>query len=98
MTAEGRFALVFLTATNRGRGSEALHASTVYVEDADGSRYANDDLASAYASSAGCLDFALDVEPGESTCIVAVFDISDQSSLYILSLFGANERILLDLP
>jgi hypothetical protein len=97
-TAEGRFALVFLTATNQGRGSETLHASTVYVEDAEGSRYANDDLASAYASSAGCLDFALDVEPGGSTCIVAVFDISDQSSFYILSLFGADERILLEVP
>ena len=60
--------------------------------------YANDDLASAYASSATCLDFALAVEPGGSTCIVAVFDISDQSSFYILGLFGANERILLDVP
>lgn len=97
-TAEGRFAVVFLTATNRGRRSETLHASTVYVEDAEGGRYPNDDLASAYASSTGCQDFALDVEPGGSTCIVAAFDISDQSSFYILSLFGANERILLDLP
>ena len=98
MTAEGRFALVFLTTTNQGHGSETLHASTVYVEDAEGSRYPNDDLASAYASSVGCLDFALDVDPGGSTCIVAVFDIPDQSSFYILSLFGANERILLDVP
>ena len=98
MTAQGRFALVFLTATNRGRGSETLHASTVYVEDAEGSRYANDDLASAYASSGGCLDFALDVEPGGSTCIVAVFDISDQSSFYVLSLFGADERVFLEVP
>jgi hypothetical protein len=97
-TAEGRFALVFLTATNQGRGSETLHASTVYVEDAEGIRYPNDDLASAYASSAGCLDFALDVEPGGSTCIVAVFDISEQSSFYVLSLFGADERILLEVP
>jgi hypothetical protein len=97
-TAEGRFALVFLTATNQGRGFETLHASTVYVEDAEGNRYPNDDLASAYASSASCLDFALDIEPGGSTCIVAVFDISDQSSFYVLSLFGADERILLEVP
>jgi hypothetical protein len=97
-TAEGRFSLVFLTVTNQGRGSETLHASTVYVEDAEGNRYPNDDLASAYASTTGCLDYALDVEPGGSTCIVAVFDISDQSSFYVLSLFGANERILLEVP
>ncbi len=97
-TADGRFALVFLTATNQGQGTETLHASTVYVEDAEGNRYPNDDLASAYASSAGCLDFALDVAPGGSTCLVAVFDISDQSSFYILSLFGAADRILLEVP
>ena len=97
-TAEGRFALVFLTATNQGRGSETLHASTVFVEDAEGNRFANDDLASAYASSADCLDFALDVDPGGSVCLVTVFDISDQSSSYILSLFGADERILLEVP
>jgi hypothetical protein len=97
-TAEGRFALVFLTATNQGRSAETLHASTVFVEDAEGNRYANDDLASAYASSADCLDFALDVDPGGSVCLVTVFDISDQSSFYILSLFGADERILLEVP
>lgn len=98
MTAEGRFVLVFLTATNQGVGSETLHASTMHIEDAEGRRYPNDDLASAYASSADCLDFALDIDPGVSVCIVAVFDISDQSRFYTLSLFGADERILLDIP
>lgn len=96
--ATGRFALVFLTATNRGPGSKTLHASSVYIEDAEGNRYPNDDLASAYASSADCLDFALDIDPGESVCLVAAIDISTQSSYYVLSLQGAEEYVLLDVP
>lgn len=96
--ATGRFALVFLTATNQGPGVKTLHASSVYIEDAEGNRYPNDDLASAYASSADCLDFALDIDPGESVCLVAAIDISAQSSYYVFSLQGADEYVLLDVP
>jgi hypothetical protein len=96
--ATGRFALVFLTVTNHGTRPATLHASTIYIEDADGARYANDDRASAYASSAGCLDYALDTAPGESACLVAVLDISEQSRFYLLGLQGAGDTILLELP
>jgi hypothetical protein len=96
--ATGRFALVFLTVTNHGIRPQTVHASTVYVEDAEGTRYANDDRASAYASSAGCLDYALDIGPDESACMVEVLDISEQSPFYILGLQGAGDTILLELP
>ena len=96
--AAGRYALVFLTVTNRGSRLETLHASSVYIVDAEGNRYQNDDLASAYASSADCLDFALDLGSDESACLVAVLDISQQSSSYVFSLFGANGTILLAVP
>jgi hypothetical protein len=96
--ATGRFALVFLTATNQGSGLATLHASSIYIEDAEGNRYSNDSTASAYASSADCLDYALDISPDGSVCLVAAIDISAQSSTYLLSLQGADEKVVLDVP
>jgi hypothetical protein len=96
--ATGRFALVFLTATNQGPGLRTLHASSMYIEDAEGNRYPNDSTASAYASSADCLDYALDISPGDSVCLVAAIDISAQGSYYLFSLHGADEQVILDLP
>lgn len=96
--ATGRFALVFLTATNQGPGLGTLHAVSMYIEDAEGNRYSNDGTASAYASSADCLDYALDISPGDSVCLVAAIDISTQGSYYVFSLHGADEYVLLDVP
>jgi hypothetical protein len=96
--ASGRFALVYVTATNHGPGLETLHASSLQIEDAEGNRYGNNDLASAYASSAACLDYALDVAPHESVCLVAAIDISEQSDFYALRLRGASAAVLLALP
>jgi hypothetical protein len=98
VTAAGRFAIVFLTVTNQGPRAKTLHSSSVYIMDAEGNRYPNDDQASAYASSADCLDFGLDVGPNESVCMVAALDISAQSSYYLLSLHGADQSVLLDVP
>jgi hypothetical protein len=96
--AAGRFALVFLTATNQGSDPETLHASSLQIEDAAGNRYGNHDLASAYASSAECLDFALTVAPEGSVCLVAAIDVSEQSDFYVLRVTGAKDTVLLDLP
>jgi hypothetical protein len=96
--ATGRFALVFLTVTNQGFGARTLHASSVHIKDAEGNRYLNNDLASAYASTADCLDFALDINPGESVCMVTAIDISAQGNYYVLSLQGADDYVLLNVP
>jgi hypothetical protein len=96
--ATGRFALIYMTVTNWGSRAETLHASSVFVEDAEGNRYGNDDLASAYASSGGCQDFALDIGPNESACVVAAIDIPVESRFYLFSLLGAKEYVLLDIP
>jgi hypothetical protein len=96
--ATGRFALVFLTATNQGPGLRTLHASSMYIEDAEGNRYPNDSTASAYVSTADCSDYALDISPDGSVCLVAAIDISAQSSHYLFSLQGADEYVLLDVP
>jgi hypothetical protein len=96
--AAGRYALIYLTATNRGSRYATLHVSRLYVEDASGNRYGNDDTASAYASSAGCFDFALDVAPGESVCLVAAIDLPDGGGPYVLRLDGTTDSLRLDVP
>jgi hypothetical protein len=96
--AEGRFALLFLTIANRSNRPQNVHASTLYIEDGQGIQYRNDNLASAYASVAECQDFALDVAPDESVCLVAAIDIPVGGGPYLLSLDGAGDSILLDVP
>ncbi len=96
--AEGRFALVFLTVSNRSTGPKNVHASALYIEDGQGFQHRNDNLASAYASLADCRDFALEVAPDESVCLVAAIDIPLEGGPFVLSLDSASDSILLDLP
>jgi hypothetical protein len=96
--AAGRYALVYLSATNVGARDATLHVSRIYLEDAAGNRYGNDDTASSYASTAGCFDFALDVAPGDSVCLVAAIDVPLESASYLLSLEGARQAVRLDVP
>jgi hypothetical protein len=94
----GRFALIYLAVANQGFQPATLHASSVILQDAAGNEYRNDNLASAYASSPACADFVLDLEPGASTCLVAAIDIPAQTGSYALSLSGAEDWVLLDVP
>jgi hypothetical protein len=96
--ANGRFALVYLAVANRGARPATLHASSVVLQDAGGAEYRNNDLASAYASSPACADFVLDLESGAGACLIAAIDIPAQSGSYALSLSGAEEWVLLDVP
>jgi hypothetical protein len=96
--ASARFALVYLAVTNTGFQPAALHASRVVIQDAAGNEYQNENTASAYASSPGCADFVLDLESGGSACLVAVIDIPAQGVQYALSLTGASQGVLLEVP
>jgi len=96
--ASGRFALIYVAVTNSGFQPAALHASRVLIQDAAGSEYRNDNLASAYASSPGCADFVLDLGPGASACLVAAIDVPVQGGTYALGLTGVTEWVLLELP
>jgi hypothetical protein len=96
--AAGRFALIYLAVTNTGLQPAALHASRVLLQDAAGNEYRNNDLASAYASSPGCADFVLDLEPGATACLVTAMDVPLQPGTYALSLTGATQWVLLELP
>lgn len=96
--AAGRFALISLAVTNTGFQPAALHASRVLLQDAAGNEYRNDNLASAYASSPGCADFVLDLEPGTTACLVTAMDVPLQAGTYALSLAGATQWVLLEMP
>jgi len=96
--ATGRFALVYLAVANQGFRAATLHASSLVIQDAGGSQYRNNDLASAYASSPACPDFVLDLQPGAGACLVTAIDIPAQSGSYALSLLDAKEWVLLDVP
>jgi hypothetical protein len=94
----GRFALVYLSVTNTGVQPAALHASRLLIQDAAGTEYRNDNLASAYASSPGCADFVLDLPAGATACLVAAIDVPAQGGSYALGLTGASDWLFLDLP
>lgn len=96
--AGGRFALMYLAVTNTGFQPAALHASRVIIQDAAGTEYRNNDLASAYASSPGCVDFVLDLGSGASTCLLAAIDVPVQGGTYALGLEGETEWVLVELP
>jgi hypothetical protein len=96
--AAGRFVLIYLSVTNQGARAGTLHASALQLQDAAGNRYGNHDQASAYASSEGCADFALDVPPGESACLVAAIDIPVGGSPYLLYLPDTHQTVRLELP
>jgi hypothetical protein len=98
LQASGRFAVVYLAVTNAGFQPAALHASRVLLQDASGNEYRNNDLASAYASSPGCVDFVLDLEPGATACLVAVIEVPAPGGTYALGLDGAAAWVLLEVP
>jgi hypothetical protein len=92
----GRFALVFMTATNRGLRPESLFMDDARIVDAEGDSFRPDGIGSIYASSLDCDIAAFRVNPDASACMVTAFDISEQSSFYVF-LIG-TERTLLVVP
>ena len=75
-----------------------MFPSILYIEDGQGLQHHNDNLASAYASRADCRDFALDVNPDSTVCLVAAIDIPLEGGPFVLSLDGTGDSILLDIP
>jgi hypothetical protein len=96
--AEGRFAVLYLTVSNRASAPQNVHASILYIEDGQGLQHHNDNLASAYASQAECRDFALDVAPDSMVCLVAAIDIPLEGGPFLLGLNGTGDSILLEIP
>ena len=94
----GRFALVYMTVTNRGLRPDTLFMDAASIMDAEGNSYRSDDIASLYASTVDCDIAAFRVNPDASACMVTAFDISHQSRFYIFGLLGVEESVLLDIP
>jgi eukaryotic-like serine/threonine-protein kinase len=101
--AAGRFALVFMSVTNRGLSTDTFVAYGILeVVDADDRRSNENFVASGYAMNQYQTDIGARINPDVTAHIVAVFDISRQSEYYYLVpgiLARQSEgSILLDVP
>lgn len=83
--AAGRFALVFLSVTNRGLSPETFVAwGILQIQDAEGRRYDENSVASFLAETTYDTDIGASINPDQTAHVVAVYDISRQSAYYVL--------------
>jgi hypothetical protein len=83
--ASGRWALVFMTITNRGLRPDTFVAyGQLQVLDADGRRSDEDSVVSFIAQGLHGTDLGADVNPAATAYVVAAYDISRQSAWYAL--------------
>ena len=83
--ASGRFAILFLEITNKGLSPETFVAfGTLNIKDASGGLFQENPIGSSDAQDLYGADICADVNPDETKNCVAAYDISPQSSYYIL--------------
>ena len=82
--AQGRFALVFMSITNRGLSPDTFVAhGNVDIVDAE-QRYQENSDASILAQNKYNTDFGADINPDATSHVVVAYDISVESSYYLL--------------
>jgi hypothetical protein len=104
--AAGRFALVFMTVTNRDLSPQPFVAfEVVEIQDANGQTYDENTIASDYAQEQYKTDNeGTLINPDSTQNVVAAFDISNGSAYYLLvpgllpSVNKNIESLLLDIP
>jgi len=101
--ARGRFAILFLTIANKGYSPDTFVAvGRLVIRDASGRAFVENVVATAYAMFNYNADIGADINPDASANVVAVFDISKSSPLYVLApgqLAGSSSgSVLLDIP
>jgi hypothetical protein len=101
--AAGRFALVFMAVTNRALSPRTFVAiGNLAIRDATGRLYAVNPMANVYAQAQYDTDLGADINPDETVHVVAVFDVSKQSSSYVLGpgllADPHGPSVLLDIP
>jgi len=101
--AAGRFAIVFMEVTNRGLSPGTFVAfGNLDIQDSSGHRFEENFVASFYAQDIYGTDICADINPDFTKYCVAVYDISPQSSFYILVpgklVDPYAPRLLLDVP
>ena len=83
---EGRFAILFLGATNRGRKTDFFFPYGLNIVDAAGNEYDHDELATLYVEyNYGVESLAHETHPGEVATAIAVYDIPIDGGPYTLS-------------
>ncbi|NLF01660.1 MAG: DUF4352 domain-containing protein [Anaerolineales bacterium] len=102
-SSAGRFVLVFILVTNHGSSIDSYPASDgLMVWDADGHGYHEDLVGTGYAQGEYNMDLGVNIAPGSSRQLVVAFDISEQSSYYVLGPGPFADRhapsVLLDIP
>src|SRR5574341_1463024 len=84
--AYGRFAVVFMSVTNRGFSPETfIPTSVLMIHDNQGNPYGENTMATLYAEQTYQTNLAAQVNPDETKHIVVVFDISKEGSGYSLT-------------
>ena len=100
--AEGRFVILFLSVTNRGSSTNTFIAdANFFIKDGEGTVYDENYLASAYAQSQYPVDIGAEINPDETKHVVAVYDISTQSSFYYVVpsiLSEINSSVFIQVP
>jgi len=101
--ASGRFVIVFMEVTNRGLSPSTFIAfGTVDVQDASGRRFEENNMATFYAQNLYGTDLCAHINPDQTMSCVAVYDVSQQSSYYLLVPGTLADpyapRVLLDVP
>ena len=101
--ATGRFAIVFMAVTNHASSPHTfVPFRNLDIRDAEGRQFEQDTLATFDVQLQYGTDFGLDINPNETAHMVVVYDISEQSSFYVLGP-GARadpytQSVLLDVP
>ena len=101
--ASGRFAIIFLSVTNRGLSTRSFVTTTGFLNiyDAEGHVY-EEHIASMSAREIYNIDSGLNINPDSTAHIISVFDISASSDFYIFkpaSLVESNSSgLYLDIP
>lgn len=82
--ASGRFAIIFLSVTNRGLSTDSFVTTmgSLDIYDAEGNVY-SEHLASMSAQEIYNVEYGLAINPDSTAHIVVVFDISSSSDFYI---------------
>lgn len=101
--AAGRFAIVFMSVTNRGLSPDTFTGyGDLEIQDAEGIHYKEHPVASLLAHDVYGTDLAVDVNPDATANVAMVFDISKESAYYVLvpgllaDSYGAS--VMLDIP
>lgn len=102
--ASGRFAIIFLSVTNRGLSTDSFVSATGQLEirDAKGKSYTEHLFAPMSAQEIYKTESGLNIPPDATAHIVTVFDVSKESASYILksSNLSTSESsgLLLEVP